>query len=136
MRKILKPLLFAEFAVIIGCAVATALSMTMAAEFIANYRIICTICMITTILFFGTVVAIEFWVNQNPMPFRIVRTIMAAFVLLLGLSLCLWILRPAVTNSEILGTAYLQLLTWLGILPVIMGAVIFFKIPQSPPKTD
>lgn len=119
---------------IVACGVATALSITKGADFASIYRIICSVCMIATILFFGTVVAVEFLFKENAIRSRIVRIIGAALAPLLAASMCGWIFSSSIIDTEIQRRAYLQLVTWLGVLPVIVAAALFFKIPAVPPK--
>ncbi len=135
LRRFLKMLLIVESTVIVACGLATALSFTNSVKFVSTYRAICSVCMIATFSFLGTVVALEFLFKENPMRSRIVRIVVAALVPLVASSMCGWIFSASIVDSEIQSRAYLQFVTWLGVLPITLAAALFFKVPAAPPKS-
>ena len=132
--RILRPLLFIESGIIVACGVATALSITKT-DFESIYRTICSICLISSVLFLANVAAVEFLLKKNPIRVRVVRILGAALVPVVAASLCGWIFSASPGSGEIQRRAYLQFVTWLGILPVILAASLFFKVPAAPPKS-
>ncbi len=133
MLRYLKLLLIIESVVLLACCPCAAMTVSalfVKVEFLSTYRAICSTALLAAALLLCTLIVEGICLRKNNPRYRVVRVIGGMMPFLLTLSLAGWIFNPA-DESVIKHSAYLNLWSWLLVIPVVLGAVLFFKLPEQ-----
>lgn len=99
-------------------------------DFLGTYRAVCTSALTVAGLFLFTKIAQQFYLKQKNARYRIANISGGIIVLTVTASLTAWLFGTP-DESRIKTSAYLNLWSWLLVLPVIIAAVLFFKLPED-----
>ena len=133
MLRYLRLLLIIEAVVILACCPCAAMTVSalfVKLEFLSTYRAICSTALAGSVLLLGTLIFEGICLRQNNPRYRIVRVFGAIVLFVLTLSLTGWIFSPTI-EAKIKQSAYLSIWSWVGVIPVVLASIMFFKLPEQ-----
>lgn len=126
-------MLIIEAAVLFACCICASMTVTAMfgkQDFLGTYRAVCTSALTVAGLFLSTKIAQQFCLEQKNARYRIANISGGIIVLIVTASLTAWLFGTP-DEARIKTSAYLNLWSWLLVLPVMIAAALFFKLPEE-----
>lgn len=137
MQKMFKIALAVECVALLTSCVAAAYSVSTTREpgdFLTIYRTACISALIFSFSICLTMSLEEMKCKSKPLRFAVLRIFGSILVFLSVLSLSGWLFGTT-TIEQVQMSAYRNLVIWLGGIPVILAAAMFFKPPMTAPES-